>query len=339
MRAIWRVAVGWAALGLALLGLAGCARPPTQVVAERVDYSDSRNWALLPHPDGPRGEVDVFYVYPTVVADRDNALMSWDDEAVREKTRRIARQQVGAVAGEGNVYAPFVRQLEFYRIMEALRGERSPEEAMETGAQDVREAFRHYWEHWNGGRPFILMGHSQGAMDLFFLLRDEFAEGERARQLVAAYLIGMAIRAEDVEGLGHVRLAQGADDVGGVVSYNSEGASAEPSPFTGAGTYGINPLNWRTDGEAASRTQHLGAVFFDATGGVEREIAEFCGARLDAERGALVVEPSVPGPWDAPEILGEGVFHMNDVYFFYRNLGENARRRTAAWMEREGRGR
>ena len=28
---------------------------------------------------------------------------------------------------------------------------------------DVQDAFAYYMAHWNQGRPFVLMGHSQGS--------------------------------------------------------------------------------------------------------------------------------------------------------------------------------
>ncbi len=325
--------LGWAA-GVCAAGLlAGCARGPAGPAAgvepvAAIDYGDPANWVLRPGAGAGRRALDVFYIYPTVVADREHPLMSWSDGELREKTERIARQQTGMFADFANVHAPYVRQLEFFRAMEALRRDPPDSEAMRTGVEDARAAFRHYLARENGGRPFVLLGHSQGAMDLFELMREDFDDLPAATNLVAAYLIGMAIRPEDLEGHPHLRLAEGESDVGVIVSYNAEAPGAADSPFTGPGTYGINPLNWRTDGAVGSRSMHRGAVFFDEAGAVEREVPEFCEAVFDVGRGALIVEPAEPGVYDAPALLGEGVYHMNDVYFFYRNLGENARKRA-----------
>ena len=335
MRTRWR---GWVVVAAGVA--AGCLRGPAEPAGEAApDYGDPAQWVLRPEPGAARKPLDVFYVYPTVVADREHPLMSWRDAELRRKTERIARQQTGMFADYAEVYAPYVRQLEFFRAMEALRRTPPDYEAMRTGADDARAAFRRYLERDNGGRPFLLLGHSQGAMDLFLLMRDDFADLPAATNLVAAYLIGMAIRPEDLAGHPHLRLAQSAGDTGVIVSYNAEAPVAADTPFSGPGTYGINPLNWRTDGEPGSRSLHRGAVFFDETGAVAREVPEFCGATFDAERGALIVEPAEAGAYDAPAILGEGVYHMNDLYFFYRNLAWNARERAGlAGESREGAG-
>ena len=317
-----RVWISW----ILLAGL--CATASAQ--NEPLDYADSANWVLRPNVDEEPKAMDVFYVYPTVVADRENPLMSWTNETLRAKTIRIAKQQTGMFSNSANVVAPFVRQLEFYRAMDALRKVPPDYESMRVGADDVRAAFRYYLEHWNAGRPFVLLGHSQGAMDLFLAMKDDFGDASVASNFVAAYLIGMAIRPEDIAGFPHLRIARGEKDTGVIVTFNSESILAGPSPFSGPETYGINPLNWRTDGESASSSMNLGAVFFDENGNVSSEVPSFCGATMDSERGALIVEPPGLGPYDAPTLLGEGVYHMNDIYFFYRNLGENARTRAAA---------
>ena len=316
-----------------------CANVPTddavfsKALNEPLDYSSAENWVLFPEPETPRKTVDVFYVYPTVFSDPGQPLMPWDDPGLRQKTENIARQQTGIMADFCNVYAPYCRQLEFRRIREALyKGESQPA-GMEPGIEDLRNAFRYYLEHENGGRPFILLGHSQGAMALYEMLKRDFADASYSRRMVAAYLIGTPLPKKDEEQYSHLHFARCEQDTGVIIGYNTEAPNAEDSFFTAPGNYGINPLNWRTDAQPADAELNLGAVLFRYEDGSVNEIPHFTGAVLNPETGALVVEPKFDGKFDAPELLGKGIYHMNDLYFFYRNLEDNARKRIDAFWK------
>src|SRR3546814_7100587 len=58
---------------------------------------------------------------------------------------------------------------------------------------DVLRAFRSYVAHDNHGRPFIIAGHSQGALHGLRLIREEIAGTPLAARLVIAYLPGLGI--------------------------------------------------------------------------------------------------------------------------------------------------
>ena len=310
--------------------------PPPVAALPAIDYADRGNWVLLPDPAAAPHEVDVFYVYPTVVADREQPLMDWSDPAVRAKTVRIAGQQAGCFSGFANLYAPFCRQLEFYRAIADLRRDPWDYSDMAAGVADLRAAFRYYLKHYNRGRPFILLGHSQGAMALLELMKSEFGTEPAARRLVAAYLIGIPLRPAELSRWPHLKFAQSDRDTGVIVSYNSVAPGTGRTVFTAPGVYCINPLTWRTDAAAAPAALSRGAVFFDDAGAVSQRVPHFCSTRINPEFGALEVTPAQPGggPYDAPELLGEGVYHMNDIYFFYEDLKANAELRSKHFRQR-----
>ena len=64
--------------------------------------------------------------------------------------------------------------------------------------------------------------------------------------------------------------------------------------------------------------------------------ANFCGTRIDAAQGALIVDVPSNGYWDARGYVGKGVLHMNDFWFFAENVVANALVRAAAWRGRRG---
>lgn len=127
------------------LGYAGTPAPPP-------DYAQRVNWVLFPAAGTDSAEADLFYVYPTVTADRKNPLMHWEEPQLRDKTRNIALQQCALFDGVARIYAPFCRQLEFFRAMEALRGNRETAAGFRPGEEDVKAAFDYYWNHENRGR-------------------------------------------------------------------------------------------------------------------------------------------------------------------------------------------
>jgi hypothetical protein len=126
--------------------------------------------------------VDCFYVYPTVSEQRSrNANKDKDPEVVA-----IARYQAGRYAQACRVFAPVYRQ----QTLGGLAAGGSAE-ALQLAYSDVEEAWREYLANDNAGRPFVLIGHSQGTRMLRQLVRREIDPNPAVRaQLVSAILLG-----------------------------------------------------------------------------------------------------------------------------------------------------
>lgn len=297
-----------------------------------VRYTDPANWAVYTPADKADKPFDVFYVYPTLVLSRDVPLMQWDKKT-KTKTVGFAEAQLSGFMKYANVYCPYVRQLEFTRCIKELESgfktEGAPEESMAAGASDTIEALQYYLTHLNRGRPYILLGHSQGSYDLAIALsrngniRTDFG-------FVAAYLIGMPFY--DRKFAPHP-FAAGADDVGVIVSWNTQSPDAGKSLFSGKGAYCINPLNWRTDATPAKPEENPGAMFYDYETRRYERIPNYCGAVIDPEKGALIALNVPESKFTKLELLGKGVWHMNDLWFFYDALVANARLRVSKWMQ------
>ena len=89
----------------------------------------------------------------------------------------------------------------------------------------------------------------------------------------------------------------------------------------------------RSDSLPADRSLNLGACFTDYEGSILREEAAFSGAYLDPVRGTLKVTDVDAADWPPVlEIFPEGVYHLYDYQFFYRNLQENVRLRTKWYL-------
>ena len=156
---------------------------------------------------------------------------------------------------------------------------------------------------------------------------------------MAVYAIGWPLT-EDMTGkYPQMKAAQGADDVGVIVSFECEAEEVDESFIVPKGTrmLSINPLNWKTDGTPASKEENLGACFPDYSGGILREEPALCGCYIDEERGVLKVTDvsaedypaKVPG-------LPEGAYHLYDYQFFFRNLQENVALRVDTYLGMTG---
>ena len=82
----------------------------------------------------------------------------------------------------------------------------------------------YYFENYNNGKPFILAGHSQGSQILTMILSDYMKEHpEHYKNMIAAYVIGYSVTDKYLAANPHLKFAEGADDTGVIISYNTEG--------------------------------------------------------------------------------------------------------------------
>ncbi|MBW2646308.1 MAG: DUF3089 domain-containing protein [Deltaproteobacteria bacterium] len=315
-----------------LVGTGGCGEDNSVAQEEAssvngVNYADSDNWIALPSIEK---EVDVFYVYPTISANASGS-MDITDERDRALAQGIFAAQASVYESDANVFAPYYRQMS--TAADISQAELATNlDVFKLGAADVEDAFDYYINNLNEGRPFILAGHSQGTMALIELIKNRFGDDEEIRnQMVAAYLIGYTVTDEDLAESG-LTAAEGANDTGVVITYNTQSATSEGGPMLLPGAHCINPLNWKTDATYAPASENLGARFYnDSTGEFLREVDNYCGAEVDLEKGALITELPESEVLDlGPQ--GEGVYHRYDFPFFYRNLEENVGDRIIAYQ-------
>lgn len=295
------------------------------------DYSNAENWAYLETEDTDK-TADVFFICPSVYGGSDDACnMSLSDTDTKESFVGAINMEKGIYDADSRFFAPYYRQigLNVYEMPEADR-----EPYLETAYADVRDAFLYYMENYNEGRPIILAGFSQGADMCLRLMKDLFDDETLADQLVACYAIGWRITQEDLDEYPHLKVASGENDTGVIVSFNSEAEDINDSLMIpeGTKTYAINPLNWKTDSTPADKSLNQGACFTDYSGEITSEISELTGAYIDETRGALKVPDVSPEDYPAGlSIFTDGVYHLYDYQFFYRNLQENVQTRIDAF--------
>ena len=296
------------------------------------EYSLISNWAYF--AEGEDMEADLFLIAPTVDT-KDEYNMSLSDTATMSNFVGALNMERGIYDECTRMYAPFYRQasMKVYLLSPEER-----EQYLEIAYSDVSRAFKWYLENENGDRPIILAGFSQGADMCYRLLKEYFGDEELSSRLIAVYAIGWPMTEEDVAAYPQIIPAAMDCDTGVVISFDCESEEVSGTFIYPSDIHAltINPLNWRTDSTPAFKEQNMGACFPDRSGSIVSETSGFCGCYIDEERGVIKI-PDI-SPSDYPSLvtgLPSGAYHVYDYQFFYRNLQENVKVRTDAFIHSE----
>ena len=178
------------------------------------DYSKPSNWlclpgradicstplpttALNPNGYGSTGQspvtkdaaIDCFYVYPTISRDRgvNSDLTPGDGEEKAAVATQFAR-----FAGACRTFAPVYRSMTVGLITAVAAGAdfKAP---FATAYGDVRAAWKEYLAKYNKGRPFVLIGHSQGSWMLQTLIAKEIEGKPEAKRMKLAIIPGFNV--------------------------------------------------------------------------------------------------------------------------------------------------
>lgn len=310
--------------------LAGCATDSAQqsvVIPEQPDYANPIYWyGELSLPTG--NPVDIFYVYPTVgtkpIDDNGNELIYTNIDKKAERDAAMSNQRFNKeVYGRDtyNFFAPYYRQITFETY---TGGRQSVSQHAYVPISDIANAFAYYIEHLNEGRPFILLGHSQGSQMLIELLKHSITDEQRKR-MIAAYAMGFEITSEELAQFSsQLRPAQNAEDTGVIILYNSLTDSAAKSPIIDRSAVCINPLNWKTDGTPATKEEHKGIVKYDKKAGQYIVIPHFTGAYIsDNYLICGDVDPYSCYVEEFKDLFPLGNLHMMDSWLYSVNIREN----------------
>jgi Protein of unknown function (DUF3089) len=196
--------------------------------------------ATVVTPDGRRARepfrpaadppVDCFYVYPTVstAGGRNAPLRAGAAEIA------AARAQAARFAAVCRVFAPVYRQVTLAGLATGGLTDRA---ARKLAHGDVVSAWHDYLARDNGGRRFVLIGHSQGTFELTQLVQEEI-DGDAAlrARLVSALLIGGYVsirRGADTGDFINVPACRRRGQTGCVVAYNSYPGTPPPDSLFG----------------------------------------------------------------------------------------------------------
>lgn len=332
-----------AASALAACTATGASTEPFRLAAQAADsdagpppdYALASSWAARETKSAAR-DADVFYIHPTTFQSRDwNQRM--DDKATRAWTvQSVAQRQLNAFAACCRLFMPFYRQASSRAFIE--RDGRGAQ-AYDFAYRDVRQAFRNYIAKLGKGRPFIIAGHSQGALLGLRLLKEEIAGTPLADRLVAAYLPGIGIPKGTLPS--DVPPCTSPGQTRCVASWNGFSESAETTAWKqrSVADYGApgqdpalvctNPMTFDATLPAAGFADGKGMLPVaqkdrPAAPLVHRAVAARCVDGILRVRTASTVEA---------QPLPNGSLHMHDIALFWADISANAALRAQRWQE------
>ncbi|GAA3898015.1 DUF3089 domain-containing protein [Sphingomonas limnosediminicola] len=232
---------------IAVLALLGAVPVSAQApAATSPDYAKDSSWlclpgradacstplptvALNPNGYGSNGQssvaknppLDCFYVYPTVSQD---AALNSDMIAGRDE-KLAAETQFSRFASVCRTFAPIYRQMTL-RAVAAFSAGASIDGAAALAYGDVRDAWRNYLATKNNGRPFVLIGHSQGSLMIQMLIAREIEKNPAvAKRMKLAIIPGFDVMVPQGKLVGgtfkNTPLCSGEGQTGCVMSWTS----------------------------------------------------------------------------------------------------------------------
>jgi hypothetical protein len=320
----------------------GAARKPVNASLQSPDYGQLSYWAAHPARQDPADStpapyrpvltdtmVDVFFVHPTTyvshaaIRKMPPLPLYWNaslaDSQLNEKTDASTILNQASVFNRYRVFAPRYRQahIHAFQLPDSLSAP-----LFDTAYADVRRAFQHYLDHYNGGRPFILAAHSQGTLHAGRLLRELIEGKPLQQQLVAAYIIGLAVPRSYFSTL---PVCTSPDATGCFVSWRTfkkgyvpDWVAREREP-----SYVVNPITWRTDSAWSAREMHRGAVLY--------RFNEPLSQNLTAGIHGNVLWSTKPR-FAGSILLRRRNYHIGDINLFWKDIRDNAALRVEAYQ-------
>lgn len=306
------------------------------------DYSDIKSWGLYGYTAAKNPPADIFYVHPTTYIfddymngtvkdidalwelaenDRSPANASLSDEKVNHYTDNVCMSVQGALYGQvGRVFAPRYQQthMRFFYL-----GFHQPEllAANAIAIADITAAFLHYMAHENQGRPFFLIGHSQGSNMLLHLMQTLFDDPKATylKSLIAAYLPGFPVNPEDFQ---HIPFMVEPTEAGGYLSWNCFKEGGYPEHYVDyvkKKGQGINPMTFTQNPEPVIKAHPF-----------KKKVP--LSFRYDPSSGLVMV--SAIGGEEPKRFQGIYNLHPYDVSFFKEEIVENMQLRIQNYQNK-----
>ena len=164
----------------------------SETVSAAPDYSRAECWYKFPEITK---DVDTFYVYATeyIMGSLEEGAPDFaelDNEEMRLGVKNEYRDHASAFADVTNVFLPYYRQSGLGYAGKVFKKTGNADDAfIGKPIDDITAALDYYFEHCNGGRPFIIAGHSQGSGIVSLVLKKYFKEHPEVAERVEAQIV------------------------------------------------------------------------------------------------------------------------------------------------------
>lgn len=328
--------------GLFLDSCSTSARLSPGIAAESLspDYALTQNWASLPEKKDPadltptpqladnqqNAKVDVFFLHPTTHKGNKRKIL-WNAPIDNEKINQVTDEgtiqyQASLFNGAGRIYAPRYRQahLQAYFTTDRTRAQ----QAFDLAYSDVKLAFEYYLNHYNQGRPIIIASHSQGTTHALRLIREYFDGKPLAEKLVAAYLVGMPVSANDFV---QIPPCETPEQTACFCSWRTYRTGYFPKARSQKkDIVATNPLSWILKEDTyAPNTLNQGAVLTN----FNKVRPKLSDAQV---HDGLVWITKPRFPWSF--LIRSPNYHIGDFNLFYINVRNNAILRVESYLNR-----
>jgi hypothetical protein len=331
---------------------------------DKSDTSDLVPIGIDTSGDIAKKNVDVFFVHSTGFVGPGGWNSSMQIENSEAQSIEYMLSSMASIFnGCCNIYAPHYREAQIQSFMPENFD--SGTQALDLAYQDVEAAFDYYLTHYNHGRPFIVVGHSQGTTHALRLLEQRVDNTQLVNQLVAGYLVGYWLPKDKfTRGFEQIKPCEVATQIGCIVSYDVFGQGGEldakvPHWYkTGwevnrladdsvKPTVCVNPMSWQSNQNKISKSQHLGAmpVDFKRTplnmllannpGFIFDELPALVSELTSAqclEDGRLEIMQQADNAFSNHLEQDNKSYHILDFSLFYGNIRQNAMQRVNQFM-------
>ncbi len=290
-------------------------------------------------PDPLTIDARVFYIHPTTYLERDRWNAPLEPGGDTEfRTHLFAQSQASAFGQIAEVWAPRYRQAAYGAFL--LKSD-DAESALNFAYADVAAAFAEFVKEVPRDSPIILAAHSQGALHLERLIREQIAGKPITRRVVAAYVVGWPISTTaDLPALG-LPACRAPDQAGCILSWMTFGDPPNPDfifdqwqktrGFTGGerrreDTLCVNPVTGTQNG-AAQPEENPGTLIPTADMRSATLQPGVVGAHCD--KGLLILNGQAPDLGGF--VLPGNNYHAYDYALFWGAIRRDAARRLGAW--------